>query len=522
MGKKKKWRIILLSILLVLILLLFAIPRLFNINRYKPYISDTLSEKINRKVEIENLGLSLIRGGSITAEGFRIKDPHTIDENILSVPHARFDIAIIPLFSGIIEIKRIVLTMPVISIIEYPDGSLNIDGMANLRSNVSRVGFFIFSDSGEKTLGYGPPEIVPAIYTFGSQNKDFFKIKTISIHSVKMKGGILSFYREDPLSNPIEIATFKGIDLKIDTIPTPTEEKSRGGSDLNYNIGEGGLRHLLLEMSAEASLEISKGSIKETPFSHLFMRLSKDRSSVKLEKLDLDIFSGNLSLEGVLYLRGKKSNAELKIGASGMRSNEVLNTFSKEEDLIVGDLEITGDYTFPISSKEEFISGLDGKGDISITDGYIPDFSLAEELADAIGIPKELLPAELDSEEFDYMGGKYYIGSEKVFTDKFAVITSAYDANASGYMGFNKALNFAGEISPRKEIRLLTVSMKDLAVIPFTLKGTADDVEFSIDIEKIALQNIRRILKPLGIDTKDDDGDIGDTGNQILKEIFKK
>lgn len=528
MGIKKKWRVIVLSILLFLILLFFVLPRLFDINRYRPYISDTLSEKLNRKVEIDDLGLSLIRGGSITAEGFRIKDPRMIDKNILSVPHARFDIALLPFLSGIIEVKRIVLTIPVVNIIEYPDGSLNIDGMGSARTNVSRVGYLNSADSSKNIpRGYDPPEIVPAIYPFGpfgSRDKVFLKIKTISIHSVKIKGGSFLYRKENPPSDLQDLAIFKGIDLDIDTILIPVEAKSKEGMDFNSDIDEERSRPLLLETSAEAKLEISKGSMKKTPFSQLTMRLSKDRFSVKLEKLDLLIFGGDLSSEGTLYLKGKDTYGELKINASGMRSNEVLNTFSKEEDLIVGDLKLTGDYTFPTGSKEEFISGFSGKGDVSVTDGYIPDFSLAEELSDAIGIPKELLVPELDSEEFDYMGGRYYIGSEKVFTDKFIVITPAYDANASGYMGFNKTLNFAGEIYPKKEINLLTVSIRDLETIPFTLTGTTDDVKFSLDIEKVTIQNFKKILKSLGVDTEDEDGDedIGDIGSQILRELFKK
>jgi hypothetical protein len=119
------------------------------------------------------------------------------------------------------------------------------------------------------------------------------------------------------------------------------------------------------------------------------------------------------------------------------------------------------------------------------------------------------------------MGGRYFIGAEKLFTDKFVIEAPGYDLTSSGYMGFDKTLNFAGDISPRNEIEILTVSIKELAVIPFILKGTIDNVDFSLDIEKITLQNMKRILGPLGVDVKVE-GDIGDLGGEVLKEILKK
>jgi hypothetical protein len=256
---------------------------------------------------------------------------------------------------------------------------------------------------------------------------------------------------------------------------------------------------MVKHMNVWASGEIAEGIVHETPITQIDFILKKYGEVISVEHLGLSAFGGTLDLRGAFSPWGANPHGQVGFLVGDMRAEEVFNAVSDEEDLIVGTLDMTGVLSFPLVWYNSPARYLTGQGEVSITNGHIPDFSLKEELSDALRVPALVIPKDFDTSTFDTMGGHYTIERERITTTDFAVTAPLYDATASGSLGLDKTLDFSGEIYPKEEIAFLVFSKVTVERIPYTVTGTLDDVTFEIDASDIYSEGLIQILESLGI-----------------------
>ena len=524
------------TFLLIIVIAVILLPHFIDINQYRDRIEEMLSKELGSEVEIGNLELSLTSGISVTANDVRIKDPRIEGISIIFAPSIKIKLAILPILSKKVEVKHIILTELDTHIIEYADGTLNtpqghaIGDYAD-GTGEGEAGAIIDDriDKGLKPLvwktGTRNEEsrytfLTTSYYTYATSIAispgdvpDFMTIETILVKSIDIEGGTFTFSKEKSDGSLLELVSMAGIYFDIDSIVIPNLDNYETEIDL------------LSEISAKISGEVSGGEVLASPFSDLFLHLSIENAIAVLESAGVSIFGGSVSSEGVFGLAGDEPRGEMKLNVSKIRVNELLNAISDEEDLIVGTLNLTGDCKMPLGSEEELIQGLTGGGEVSVTDGYISDFSMREELARALGIPPELLPEDLDTGSFDFMGGRYNIASEKIYTNNFLVNSPTFDATASGYMGLDETLDFTGEIYLKDTIKELPLFKEttsrlgiegQLDVIPYRITGTLDNVKFTIYDYSITQERLSDLLESMGIDTKEKREDIIEFGRDLL------
>jgi AsmA protein len=110
----------------VLIVLLFVIPFFIPVNQFKPTIEEKASAALGRKVQLGNLGLSLIHG-ALTAEDLSIgDDPKFSPSPFLTAKSLSVGVEIMPLiFSKQLNVTDITIAEPQVTLLKNPAGEWN-------------------------------------------------------------------------------------------------------------------------------------------------------------------------------------------------------------------------------------------------------------------------------------------------------------------------------------------------------------------------------------------------------------
>jgi len=116
-----------LIVLFLLILLIFALPFLIDLNKYQDQYRPVIEDALNRKITLKNIRLTIWPRIGVRVNGFTVLD----DPNFSSAPFASLTsldvgVKLMPLLSKRVEIEEITLRDPIITVIKNQVGIMNI------------------------------------------------------------------------------------------------------------------------------------------------------------------------------------------------------------------------------------------------------------------------------------------------------------------------------------------------------------------------------------------------------------
>lgn len=123
MKRLLKWITIVIAVIIVLI---FILPFVINVNDFRPRIESELTNALGRKVTVGNLSLSLW-SGSLAADNIAIADdPAFSNQPFVKAESLNVGVNMVPLiFSKTLEIRDITLTRPQVSLLRTSAGKWN-------------------------------------------------------------------------------------------------------------------------------------------------------------------------------------------------------------------------------------------------------------------------------------------------------------------------------------------------------------------------------------------------------------
>jgi uncharacterized protein involved in outer membrane biogenesis len=119
----KKWLLGFGIIFGLLLVGIFAIPLIINVDQYRPQLVEIANEKINGKLSLGRLKLSLWGQVRVDVEGLELKDASA--QSILAVKEAYFHIPFVPLLSGE-PVVTFVMDQPEVHMVKDKKGKLNV------------------------------------------------------------------------------------------------------------------------------------------------------------------------------------------------------------------------------------------------------------------------------------------------------------------------------------------------------------------------------------------------------------
>jgi AsmA protein len=126
----KKTLIIVGIVIVVLILIVVALPFVVDANRFKPTLETDLTTALGRKVQIGNIGLSILSGGVTVDNVVIADDPAFSNTPFLQAKQLTAGVALMPLiFSKKLEVSSFTVTDPQVSLLRSPSGTWNFSSM---------------------------------------------------------------------------------------------------------------------------------------------------------------------------------------------------------------------------------------------------------------------------------------------------------------------------------------------------------------------------------------------------------
>jgi AsmA protein len=127
MSGKLKWIAI---AIVVVILILFVLPFLIPVNKFRPTIEEKASEALGRKVQLGNLSLSIL-GGSLGIDSISVSDdPKFSNGSFLTAKSVKVGVELMPLiFSQQVNVTGIEIIDPQVMMLKNPSGQWNFSSM---------------------------------------------------------------------------------------------------------------------------------------------------------------------------------------------------------------------------------------------------------------------------------------------------------------------------------------------------------------------------------------------------------
>src|SRR5208283_910297 len=184
MSSKLKWVAI---AIVALIVILFILPFLIPVNKFKPTIEAKASDALGRKVELGNLSLSIL-SGSLGIDSISVSDdPKFSNAPFLTAKSVKVGVELMPLiFSQQVNVTGIEIVNPQVTLLKNPSGKWNFSSIGGNGAPSSTSGG---SNKTAESLSIKTLELKNGQITLGtttSQKRTVYTPVNLTAHDVAM------------------------------------------------------------------------------------------------------------------------------------------------------------------------------------------------------------------------------------------------------------------------------------------------------------------------------------------------
>jgi AsmA protein len=188
MNSKLKWIAI---VVVLVILILFVLPFLIPVNKFRPTLEEKASVALGRKVEVGNLSLSIIRA-SVGIDNLSISDDPKFNAGpFLTASSVRVGVELLPLiFSKQVNVTEIVIDKPQVMLLKDPSGKWNFSSIGgNAPAEPKKAEPTATGSNAAESLSIGKLHLTNGQITIGntnSQKRSVYAPLNLSASNVSM------------------------------------------------------------------------------------------------------------------------------------------------------------------------------------------------------------------------------------------------------------------------------------------------------------------------------------------------
>ncbi len=351
MNKKLKWITIAFA---ALILILFVLPLLIPVNKFRPTIEEQASTALGRKVQLGNLSLSLIRG-SLGIDNLSISDDPKFNSGpFLTAQSVRVGVELLPLiFSKQVNVTEVIIEKPQVMMLKDPNGKWNFSSIGgNAPAEPKKAAPSASSSNAAQSFSIKKLQLTDGQITLGntnSQKRNVYTAVNLAASDVSMTSQIpVVFSMGLPGGGTMKIDGKMGpVDAK-DAAFTPQEVKltistlDLGQTGfLDPSLGVGGKVDVDANLVSQSGQMAIKGNLTLTSAT---LRAGGKPSGVPLG-LAFDTKYDMAKSAGVL------NPSTVNIGNAKWNLN---GTYNSQGDAFVVDMKMTGE-GLPATDLESFL-----------------------------------------------------------------------------------------------------------------------------------------------------------------------
>ena len=541
--------------LLVLVVLLvggvLALPFLVDLNTYQERYKPLIEEALNRKVQLQDIRLTVWPRIGARVAGFSVlDDPAFSSGPFASLSSLDVGVKLMPLLSGKVEVEEITLHGPVITVIKNKNGVLNA-------STIGRKGV--------------PVPEKPSRAPIPSTEGPLKLLALLAVDRVSVDGGKLT-YRDLSSATPAEyvlqdlelllrdvrlgqtpnlhVATLVqpfNMPVKLDGTFGPLRE-TMDIDAINFQLGMGKTEFTITGKAAgnDATVNISSPAINTANLSMSFpLKQSVEirdlkiiteikGQEAKLNSLSFRLFDGEVNGQGKMIAGAEAPPFKGSVALQGLQLGPALKAVAETPVSISGtagaDLSVQGKgFSMP-----ELTKALEGTGHLAVKDGKIEGVNILQEVADALKVAG-ISMGDAKATAFSTVETDLTIKQGVINVQRLLMDSHDFQATGGGTIGFDQKLNLIVNLNLSQDVSqklsaaspVVKIAMKEGRLsLPLTITGTAQAPSYGVDVRgltgKVQEQVKKKVEEAVGGllkgTTKPDD--LKREGQELLKGLF--
>jgi len=420
---------------LLLLALIFVVPALIRVDRYRPQVISYLQEKTGKQVEIGRLALTFFPV-TIHIDHFGVKNPPIFPRGyIVQVSRIDAELSVGALLHRQVVIKSLVLEDPVLNMTSDPDGPWNFE---NPQAQASQNTF--------------PLGVISRVQIKRGQ--------LIASNLLPSDAAGPIFFEAHEIFCDLEQVNLVGI---INPSSTSMD-------------GQGSLKAGLLRF----------GSVEAR---NLESKLRLESRHISFEGVKAELYGGSAAGELSFHLSGKNASFNTNARLSGINVAQLLAAFpgggGKMTGKMEGEVKLAGEIAHSLRPLAE----MHGTGHVTVRNGQVPSLKLNANLMKLAHF-NDLGPAKNDPSSFNVITTDLELANQRISSRVIDIDGYGVDVDGSGSVSVSGSdeLNYRGlaEITTKESFftntvaRLSGAALKDGKLqFPFRINGTINNPLFS-------------------------------------------
>jgi AsmA protein len=496
----------------VIVVVLLALPLLFNVNSFRPKIASELSSALGRKTELGNLSLSILRG-RVSAENISIADdPAFSRAPFLTAKSVRIGVDVVPLiFSKKLNITGIALDEPSISLLSNPSGKWNISSLMGSKSKPETPS----NGTAPSSLSIAKLDVTGGKLTVGTVNSSAkpFVVEDLNLEvtdfssttqfpftltadlpgngKMKLEGKAGPM---DPTGTPVQ-ASLKIEDLDLSSLDADAGMGLGGTGNLEGHLDSDGKT---AQVDGSLSLDKLKLSPRGSPAGRTIdvkfsTDYARDRQAGTLSKGDIVLGKAVARLTGDYQAEGDETIVNMKLEAPALPIEEVASLLPALGVTLPAGSSLKGGTLSAFIRISGPTEKLVIDGPIKVENTRLEGFDLGSKLSALSSFGFNAAPGK--GTTIQLASSNTHAGPEGTRLDAINVqvpsigtLTGAGSISPAGALKFQMAatLSGAGGIS----------QTMNRSAIPFAIEGTAADPKFMPDVEGMVGSALKEMFNP--------------------------
>jgi hypothetical protein len=458
----------------VLVVLLVVIPRLVDIDRYRPEVVAQIENATGKKTEIGHLSLSLLPVLAVRVDQFALANPPGFPEGYLLTARRIYgEVDAVALWQRHIVIKSLELDQPVVHLLSDVQGRRNFDN-PNEPGRLTTVSL----ESGSRfSLG-----IISRIDVSGGQLTD---------------AALLPSGRPGPVFFEADMIAAKLQNVNLDAFTTPAP-KGLPAPTTSGLVGGSGDWESSLAYAAPSSIE----SAGEGMFDAEALRFGNVRATsiqsklllgyrhVLFNDLRLDFYGGTASGNLTFNFAAPVTGYSTEVKFHGVDLAALLDEFPKARGKMTGRMEGNLTLEGEITHSEDPLASQHGKGQVVVRNGQLPTLRLNSNLMLLTKL-SNVGPAEGDPSSFSSVSADLTLANDRIRSRNVKIVGNGVGIDAAGVLTLvgEGSLEYEGVAEVSAGENALTNMLAGLSgvkfthgqlSVPFTLGGTLENPRFRL------------------------------------------
>jgi AsmA protein len=528
------------AVLALLILILILIPVFVSGNTFRPKLESIASQDLGRKVQIGNLGFSLL-SGSLSADNLSIADdPRFSQSPFLTASSLKIGVKVWPLItSKQLEITSITIDKPVVHLISNASNQWNYSTLATGNSTPSQPKS---QDTSNLTVGrldvnHGEVTMMaagakaPSVYSnVHVETKNFSLTSAFPVAlstdlpgggTMKLKGTVGPVNSTNATFTPVDAdVKVKSFDIAKSGFVEPSSGLS-GIVDLTNHLSAANARAHLKGVATMHKLKLApNGAPSGVPIAMDFdLDYSMPETSGTLNGGLLHIGHARANVKGTFASKGAVTSIDMNAAGQGMPIDDIVAALPAFGVILPSGSTLHGGTLSMNVHGQGPTSALVASGNIGAFNTKLAGFDLGSKLSAVSKLTGAHLPSG-DTQIQRLTSNINYSPAGIQASNIDLVVAGIGQVTGNGTLSANNALNFhlVAQLSSGGGVLGNSLGKSvSMAKLPFAVEGTASQPKIIPDVGGAMGSAVSGVGGALGGVTKGNVGNAGTSAQQLSK-----